>query len=174
MFFNVQDLELRKIQFDTSFAPGQIDFLDELKQTGPLNAAGSAELVTSTDEIRVEGGLSGTLAGECDRCLEPISIPVDCQFDLLYCPDLENASGEEIELHEKDSMVGFYKGAGLELADIVREQVLLSLPLQRVCSAECKGLCAVCGQNRNVKNCDCRASQTDERWAALKSISTGD
>lgn len=174
MFLNVQDLELRKIQFDTSFAPGQIDFLEELKQTGPLTAVGSAELVNSVGEIRVEGRLHGSLAGECDRCLEPIAVPVDCQFDLIYEPDLETDTGDEIEIAKSESEVGFYQGAGLELIDIVREQVLLSLPLQRVCSEACKGLCAICGQNKNIQDCQCRAKQTDERWAALKSISTGD
>ena len=174
MFLRVQDLELRKIQFDTSFAPGQIDFIDSLRQTGPLNATGSAELLNSLGEIRVQGRLQGALSCECDRCLEPMAIAVDRQFDLHYTPDLEIDSGAEIEIDEKDAEIGFYQGDGLELADIVREQILLSLPLQRVCSAECKGLCAVCGQNKNLKDCQCRAKQTDERWAALKSISTGE
>jgi uncharacterized protein len=174
MFLSVQDLELRKIQFDTSFAPGQIDLLEGLRQTGPLEVAGSAELVNSLDEIRVQGHLEGAFAGECDRCLEPVAIPVDCDFDLLYVPDLETESGDEIQIDEKESEVGFYQGDGLELADIVREQVLLSLPARRLCSEGCKGLCAVCGQNRNIKDCQCRLTQSDERWAALKSISTGD
>ncbi len=174
MFFSVQDLELRKIQFDSLFAPGEIDLVDELKQTGPLHAAGSAELVDASGEIRVSGRVTGSLAGECDRCLEPIAVAVDSEFDLLYRPDLETETGDEIQIAEKESEVGFYQGGGLELADIVRERVLLSLPLQRVCSESCKGLCALCGQNRNLKDCQCRSTQTDERWAALKSISTGD
>lgn len=174
MFLSVQDLELRKIQFDSLFAPGEIDLVDELKQTGPLHAVGSAELVDASGEIRVIGRLTGSLAGECDRCLEPIAVPVDSEFDLLYRPDLETETGDEIQIAEKESEVGFYQGGGLELADIVRERVLLELPLQRLCSDACKGLCAVCGLNRNLKDCQCRSTQTDERWAALKSISTGD
>jgi uncharacterized protein len=174
MFLSVQDLELRKIEFDTSFAPGEIDLLDELTQKGPLKVAGSAELVNSLDEIRVLGHLEGSLTGDCDRCQERIVVPVDCRFDLLYVPDLETETGDEIEIDTKDTEIGFYQGDGLELVDIVREQVLLSLPLQRLCSEECKGLCALCGQNRNMKDCKCRVTQTDERWAGLKSISTGD
>lgn len=174
MFLSVQDLELRKVRFDTTFAPGQIDLLEGLRQKGPLHAVGSAELVNSLGEIRVEGHVEGTLTGDCDRCLEPVVVPVDCRFDLLYRPDFENESGEEIEIDEEESEVGFYEGAGLELAEIVREQVLLSLPARRLCSAGCKGLCAVCGQNRNIKECQCQPSLADERWAALKSLSTGD
>ena len=174
MFLSVQDLELRKIQFDSLFAPGEIDLIDELKQTGPLHAVGSAELVDASGEIRVSGRVTGSLAGECDRCLEPIAVAVDSEFDLLYRPDLETETGDEIQIAEKESEVGFYQGGGLELADIVRERVLLELPLQRLCSDACKGLCAVCGLNRNLQDCQCRSTQTDERWDALKSISTGD
>lgn len=174
MFISVQDLELRKLQFDTSFAPGQIDLLDGLQQDGDLQVRGNAELVDSLGEIRVGGHIEGSLKGECDRCLEPVRLPVQQDFDLVYQPDFESESGEEIEIATEDTEVGFYEGAGLELADIVREQILLSLPLQRLCSESCKGLCPECGQNRNIKDCQCRTAASDERWAALKKISTGD
>ena len=176
MFLSVKDLEQRKIQFDILFDAGQLDLLDDrLRQVGPLKAVGSAELLNLLGEIRVSGEVTGTLAGECDRCLEPTSLAVAAGFDLRYSPDLEVDQGDEIEIAEEESEIGFYQGEGLELADIVREQVLLSLPLQRLCSPGCKGLCPTCGQNRNVMNCQCRPAQTDERWAALKQISpTGD
>jgi len=175
MFISVQDLELRRLPFDTSFAPGQIDLLDELRQSGDLQVRGSAELVDSLGEIRVRGRLEGALTGECDRCLEPVTLPWKQDFDLVYQPDLEIKSpGEEIEIATADTEVGFYEGAGLELADIVREQILLSLPLRRLCRDGCLGLCPECGQNRNVKVCQCQTKATDERWAALKKFSTGD
>lgn len=175
MFLSVKDLEQRKLQFDTSFETGEVDLLDErLRQAGPLKVAGSAELLNAMGEIRVAGRVTGHLAGDCDRCLEPMGLDVATDFDLRYTPDLEVEQGAEIEIDEEESEVGFYQGEGLELVDIVREQVLLSLPLQRLCSPGCKGLCPTCGQNRNVLNCQCRPAQSDERWAALKQISTGD
>ena len=50
------------------------------------------------------------------------------------------------------------------------EFVLLSLPMQRLCRAGCKGICPVCGQNRNLSQCQCQAETSDDRWSALKSI----
>jgi uncharacterized protein len=71
--------------------------------------------------------------------------------------------------------MGFYELPGLELADIIREQLLLQLPMQRVCSAECKGICPVCGANRNDGACKCEAHPggdhpDDDRWMALKDL----
>jgi len=66
--------------------------------------------------------------------------------------------------------VGFYDGPGLELNDILQEQVLLALPLQRVCREDCQGICPICGQNRNETECDCRTQIRDERWSALRNL----
>ena len=63
------------------------------------------------------------------------------------------------------------KGDGIELNDVLREYILLALPMQRVCSESCKGICPVCGQNRNLKECGCQLRAGDDRWAALKNLS---
>jgi uncharacterized protein len=80
------------------------------------------------------------------------------------------ARDEEIEIDEGEAEIGFYEGGGLELEDILREQILLALPMQRVCSEECKGICPVCGKNRNQSACDCSTVKTDDRWGALRKL----
>jgi uncharacterized protein len=55
----------------------------------------------------------------------------------------------------------------MELEDILREQVLLALPMQRVCREDCRGICPVCGKDRNEAPCDCREHPADDRWRAL-------
>jgi len=52
----------------------------------------------------------------------------------------------------------------------LREFVLLTLPMQRVCSEDCKGICPECGLNRNLKECACHGAKADDRWAALKHL----
>jgi uncharacterized protein len=49
--------------------------------------------------------------------------------------------GEEVAVNEEDAEIGFYAGGGLELEDVLREQVLLSLPMQKICRQDCKGIC---------------------------------
>jgi uncharacterized protein len=171
MFFRVRDLELRAGRFDVTLAPGAVEFLDpKLRQAGPLKAAGKIELVIgSLGEIRAKGHLSVLMEADCDRCLEPARCPIDSDFELYYRP-VADGYGEEVELDEGEAEMGFYEGDGLELNDILREFVLLALPMQRVCSEQCKGICPECGQNRNQKECACRAAAVDDRWAALKSL----
>ena len=73
-------------------------------------------------------------------------------------------------LDEGEAEMGFYDGDGLELDDVLREFVLLALPMQKLCTENCKGICPVCGQNRNEIECRCQSTVGDDRWAALKEI----
>ena len=154
MYFYVHDLELRPALFDIEYPPGKIEFLDpKLRQTGPLKAAGKVELVTGAlGEIRVKGHVTVRMEADCDRCLERAAVPIDSDFELYYRPVAEGY-GEEVALDESEAEMGFYEGDGIELEDVLREFVLLTLPMQRVCSEDCKGICPVCGQNRNQKEC---------------------
>jgi len=172
VFFSIRDLELRKIPFDVEFPAGKIDFLDpELKQNGILRAAGQAELLSNTlGEIGIRGHLRVVIDTPCDRCLESASFTIDSDFDLNYSPAEMATSGEEIELDEDEAEMGFYEGDGLDLAEVLREFILLQLPMQIVCRQDCKGICPVCGENRNTAACDCRIHPGDDRWAALKNL----
>ncbi len=172
MFLSVKEMELRKIRFDETLQPGQIEFASEnLEQASPLHAVGSAELLKNTGgEVRVQGRYTVELTAECDRCLLNARFPLDAGFDLFYQPASVIARDEEIEIHEGEAEIGFYAGGGLELEDILREQILLALPMQRVCSEDCKGICPVCGRNRNQSACDCNTSTHDDRWGALRKL----
>lgn len=171
MFFHVRDLEVRAGRFDVELPAGAIEYLDpKLRQTSVLKAAGIVELVTGAlGEIRVKGHLSVRMEADCDRCLEPAPLPIDSDFALYYRP-VEIGYQEETALDEGEAEMGFYDSDGFELNDVLREYVLLALPMQRLCTADCKGICPVCGQNRNQKECGCRTAQADDRWAALKQL----
>ena len=174
VFFHVRDLEVRARQFDEEIEPGAIDFQQgardrdaNLRQAGVLKAAGRAELVLgSLGEIKVSGHISGEMTADCDRCLEPARFPIDSDFSLYYRP-VEEGYGDEKEIDTGEAEMGFYEGDGLELNDVVREFALLALPMQRVCSEGCKGICPSCGQNRNLKECGCTAERIDDRWAEI-------
>jgi DUF177 domain-containing protein len=174
VFFSVKELELKKVRFDVAFAPGEIDFSgDGFEQATPLEAQGSAELLPHTlGEIRVRGHLKARMRCDCDRCLEPAEFPVDSTFDLFYRPDLEVDPDAEIAIDEGESEIAFYEGDGIELKDVLREYILLAMPMQRVCRADCRGICPVCGQNRNLESCGCEVKPVDDRWSALRKLQT--
>lgn len=175
MFFSIQELELKKVRFDVTFAPGEVEYYDpRLRQATPLEAQGSAELLGNTlGEIRVKGHLRVMLESECDRCLEMARFPIESDFDLFYRPlNTSPKDVDEIEIHDGETEIAFYEGNGLDLKDILREYILLSMPMQRVCRDDCHGICPLCGQNRNTASCGCAEKPVDDRWAALKNLST--
>jgi uncharacterized protein len=172
MFLSVKEMEKRKIRFDESFQPGQIDFSGEdLEQGSPLRAAGSAELLPHTGgEVRIQGRYTVEMKSQCDRCLGGAVFALDESFDLFYRPMLEIAREEEVAIDEGESEIGFYENGGMELEDILRERVLLALPMQRVCSEACRGICPVCGKNLNDAACECKPDTADDRWGALRKL----
>ena len=127
-------------------------------------------LVDSGGEVRVTGRYTVEMGAVCDRCLARARFPLDAGFDLYYRPVSVIAREEEVQINESETEIGFYQGGGMELEDVVREQVVLALPMQRVCSEDCKGICPVCGRNRNETGCDCKVAAADDRWGALRDL----
>lgn len=170
MLISLQQLEKRPVRFNVDVPVGEIEFDGKLNQSSVLHAEGSAELLNrSIGEIRIEGKLLVTMAATCDRCLEPAIFPIENNFDLIYMPADQSASGEK-EVDEAAIEVGFYEGDGVSLNEVLREVVLLALPMQLVCEETCKGICPVCGENRNQRACGCQPHPVDDRWSQLKKL----
>lgn len=168
MFVSVTELELRKLRFDVDFPAGEIDFAG-LRQIGPLHAEGEAELLNNTlGEIRIRGTVKTELEADCDRCLDPVRRPIESGFDLFYRPTPDKDAPHELAIDAGEAEIGFYDGDGMELAEVLREYILLSLPMQQICKEDCQGICPECGLNRNAGRCQCTSKRVDERWTALK------
>ena len=176
MLLSIKEMELRKLPFAQTWKPGEFGFPDTgVEQAGPLSAEGVAELLQELgDQVRIRGRVTAELETECDRCLRRATFHIDAPFDLFYRPLTSAPEEDEIALDEGEAEIGFYEMPGLELEDILREQILLQLPMQRVCGDACKGICPVCGGNRNENACECEASPADrprdDRWMALKDL----
>jgi len=172
MFLSIKEMEVRKVRFAETFDPGQIDFQDvEVEQAGPLRVEGMAELLANTDgEVRIRGTLAVRMKAPCDRCLGEAVMSLETNLDLFYRPMSYIARDEEVEIDEGEAEIGFYEGEGMELEDVLREQILLMLPMQKVCREDCKGICPLCGRNRNEAVCQCKVETVDDRWKALREI----
>ncbi|HTS69142.1 MAG TPA: DUF177 domain-containing protein [Terriglobia bacterium] len=167
MRITLAELELHSITASESYVPGALDFHGaEFRQTTPLKLDAQAELLGS--EIRIRGKVATTLEAGCDRCLGPVVIPISRDFDLVYRPLASIAKEEEIEVPADEMEVGFYSGDGIELADVALEQVILSVPMKVICGVECRGLCPVCGANRNLTQCNCAPPEHSSPFASLK------
>jgi uncharacterized protein len=148
-----------------SYVPGTIDYhTNELKQIEP-GVVATAELIEA--QIRITGQLETKIELQCARCLEPVVEEVQRNFDLFYSPLPKDLKPEEERLKDLDADIGFYKGDGLFLADVLSEQVLLAVPMKAICRSDCRGLCAACGANLNHEECRCERHATDPRLAPL-------
>jgi uncharacterized protein len=177
MFFEIKDLELHPIDFAEKFAPGVIDFGPEYRQRTPIETTGKADLVEEhhgkhkvIQDIRIKGRLATSLDLSCARCLESVKQDVKREFDLLYRPQGADAGRDEMSVTEAEAEISYYEGKGISLEDVVREQVLLAVPLKVTCRENCRGLCPHCGKNLNEATCACDVSLEEPRWAALKEI----
>jgi uncharacterized protein len=177
MFLDIKELELHPLDFEEEFQPDVIDLGGEARQRTPLKASGHAEVVEEhhgkhevLKDIRLRGRLSTGLELQCARCLEPVNQDVSREFELLYRPLGADAGRDELSVTAAEAEIGYYQGDGILLEDVLREQVLLALPLKTTCREDCKGLCPHCGKNLNEEQCSCNVPMEDPRWAALKEI----
>jgi len=167
MFLDVKELAVRKLRIRKSYAPGSVDYhTGEFKQLGPLDVEATAELLDG--QIRVSGMLDTKIEMVCARCIEPVVEEVHREFDLFYRPLANSARpNEEARLKLDDTEVGFFRGEGMFLADVLSEQVLLSLPMKVICRSDCRALSPSCGAKLKQEECRCETHATDPRLAPL-------
>jgi len=177
MLIEIQELQLHSLDFREEFSPGVIDLGSDVRQRSPLCSQGHAELVEEhhgkhkiVQDIRLKGSLETSLELACARCVEPVVQEVSRDFELLYRPLGTDAGHEELSVTDAEAEIGYYQGEGVLLEDVLREQILLAVPLKIVCRENCKGLCPHCGKNLNEGKCSCETHEDDPRWEALKNI----
>lgn len=166
------------------------DFLEGVFKDAPeYTVRAPAELqaqVTRVGEsdVLLEGATNVQLRSECRRCLRD----VDSELPVVFTVNLVARRNEpppgnksrhreipeentEAPSPETDLDEEVFDGETIDLGPIVREQLLLGLPaIEPLCQEACKGLCPVCGQDLNERDCGHSQKQLDPRWAALKDL----
>jgi uncharacterized protein len=176
MEFRIIDLEKEPIEFDLEMPPGAVDLGAEAEQRGLLAASGRAEVLHEhrgpkdiVADIRLRGLFAGVFQVPCARCVEPVEIPLTSEFDLIFRPAAADSEATERSITAQETEIGYYQGDSLALEDVLREQVLLSLPVRTLCKPDCKGLCPRCGADRNSQSCNCGGGD-DPRWEPLAGL----
>ena len=168
MRIELDRLESATGQFAHMYPVGHLTLEDDrARLTGPAEVEGSIE--QEGGRARLRGKVSALAELDCDRCLRPLPVTIAVNFDVEYLPggDYER---QFAELQEDDLDQSIFDGKEIDIDDLVREQVILSLPARALCREDCKGLCPVCGIDKNSKDCECESRLGDPRWAALKNL----
>jgi uncharacterized protein len=147
----------------------RIGRVGELRVADSVIAADSeATAVAVLDSIQggieVEATITAPWRGECRRCLKPLSGELSCEVREVYRP---RDSGEADDDDEETYPL---KGEMLDLQPLVRDALLLELPMAPLCRPECRGLCPTCGADLNDGNCACPPPAGDPRWSVLDSL----
>jgi uncharacterized protein len=140
----------------------QIRLVEPVEVEGRIRRDGS--------EVKVQGNLKTRLEALCDRCLRPVDLAIATGFSERYVQAVSWAADEQHELQAEDLNVAVFDGLAIELDDLVREELLLAVPSTVLCREDCKGLCPVCGIDRNMSNCECENHNIDSRWQGLSEL----
>lgn len=169
MQIEVEKVEAAGTSFVDSYAPNEL-VLDD--QTGHLRTAAevSGRVSRKGKQIRLQGSIKTNVEVRCDRCLNPVAVPIDTDFNATYVPVADEVVDDNRELQEEDLTVSVFDDSTIDVDELVREQVLLALPTRLLCHEECRGLCPSCGADLNVETCSCGQREIDPRWAALKDL----
>lgn len=117
-------------------------------------------------KAKAEGKCRIVLDAVCDRCLAPVAVPMELTIDRVLCAP--GVSSED----DEDSR-GCMDGYQLDTEALVRDEMIVDWPAKILCREDCKGVCPVCGQNRNERECGCDTFVPDPRMAAINMIFHG-
>ena len=171
MRIELENLEGGRGDFAHVYQPEELNPVDDRVQlAAPAEVKGKVRL--SGNEVFVNGHIDTRARVECDRCLQPVELPVSADFTLEYITGSEYESSEVAELTEAEMSVSVFGGKAIDVDEIVKEQVLLAVPTRMLCREDCKGICPQCGIDKNTGDCQCVTEDIDPRWAALKNLSS--
>jgi uncharacterized protein len=149
------DVEFREtVTFDAGASPVQA----QLK----INKVGA--------EVVVSGNILTTVELECSRCLKDFRSELAFPFEAIFHPVEQLKQEEKHELKVEELDMGFYSKDELDLFDIIKEQIMLNLPMKPLCDDLCKGICLQCGADLNAGDCGCSEKDIDSRLVVLKKL----
>lgn len=159
--------------------------VDAPKDLGIQGVIGVPEGAPVELELRLESVMEGVLVtgtaravaeGECVRCLEPLQLELEADFQEMFSypdaddrgrPKAEPADDAEGSAEDEDRL--FIEDGLFDLEPLLRDAVVLALPMQPVCQEDCEGLCSECGVRLSDEP-DHHHDAVDIRWAALQGL----
>ena len=132
--------------------------------------AASLEVEAEGSDVFVRGHVAVEVPQTCSRCAEVFPLRVETDVDARLTP--KPPQGDSVELGAKDLDLDFYSNDQIDLTRIVETETSLALPMKSLCRSDCRGLCPVCGVNRNAVPCACASRPPDPRLAVLRDLAT--
>ncbi len=141
--------------------------IKEYRVSGPIRV--TLSYYRAGTDLFFQGRLAALTEADCARCAEEFTAANERRFRFILVPKAVGDDGRNT-LRTEDLEFSVYGGEEIDLAPLIREQLLLALPTRPLCREECRGLCPLCGANLNNARCDCRPETFDPRLAVLRSL----
>ncbi|SHI69163.1 uncharacterized protein SAMN05444401_1365 [Clostridium amylolyticum] len=135
---------------------------DEIVFKSPVKAKGKASVLE--DIIQLDMEVSAVIELTCTRCLDRYTSNINLNIFEEYTNDSQKENEDIIFITEEY----------LDIKKVITDNILLSLPIKKLCSNDCKGLCQNCGANLNRNTCNCPQEDVDIRMAKLKNLFLSD
>lgn len=131
---------------------------------------GDVHFLRTRAGILVQGFLWTEVRLLCSRCQEPMVARLELHLEEEFRPTVDVLTGRKLVMEEEDQALWIDARHILDLTEVVRQGLLLAIPMRPLCRPDCKGLCPICGQNWNEGPCTCAEAEGDARWAILKRL----
>lgn len=116
-------------------------------------------------KAKMEGSADVSFEAKCDRCLTEVPVSLKLSFErVLISPDVVTEDEEEADSRQ------IMEGYQLDTEVLMYQEILANWPMKILCKEDCKGICPVCGQNRNIRECGCDTFVPDPRMAVIGDI----
>lgn len=122
-------------------------------------------------KVELQGRLAATLQLDCDRCLSRYVLEVDTELQILFEVEADTSwrvKDLEYKIPDLDTVV--LEEPVIDLDDVIRQQLLLALPVKKLCAEQCKGICRRCGTNLNQNVCGCDGGPQESPFAILAQL----
>jgi DUF177 domain-containing protein len=169
MKINVSEIPPQGFNIDKEFPEGSIDSSDI--EDGKLqNVRFRGRLSMVNNRLEISGQLNGVWELHCARCLNVFPFTFESPVR-IYMRDAASMETEKTRgLEDEDLDESSFVGDMIDLNKLIREQMILHLPMKPICSEQCRGLCPICGQDLNKNECSCEKNVPDPRLAKLKKL----
>ncbi len=168
---NLMDLDREgPVRMERDIAPDSPVWEDiEREFAGPVQLDLTIS-ATATGQVLVQGTLDARLHRRCRRCLVDVVDEVHQELNLVWALRDDFPGGEDDEPEAEGVRTLDLTNNELDLGPALREELILAIQPYVVCTETCKGLCPVCGVNRNEETCDCTLEEPDPRWDVLRAL----
>jgi uncharacterized protein len=132
----------------------------------PVIVEGTATNVESG--ILVNCTIKAGISVNCDRCLQPVDVKIETTATEEFVEARNAGFHGNDHGNEPEKEFSTYKGTIIDISQVVEQNIILNIPMKTLCCADCKGICAFCGTDLNLKECNCLEQDVDPRMEKLK------